>query len=1177
MVPSFPQAKINWRHMQSKKASKIEIKHKEVKGNQKDLIRYINLQLAAMGQPIFDEESEDKKNQLSDPKFIQLTDSLIKNYRAKSRLLADHLCPADQRIQNFLNEYLEDVTTNVAQLPNSTFILDQPGIARELSLPPNKDEHITELLSSYRIKQGVLHNPKHDRRTTSGSFHIVDGGLPVPLDKIEVPKKAFAKFLESAFTPGSAMKQIPFTATQDEKAEMVVSLLLRPIVCPEVKGVISQKSMEVRFFAPGSLVSNLDFVESIFGNAGDPNLPSNDAGLDIEHWTGHTGCVVLAPQLLKLTKKELGLPHFDDATERQKRDGVCWTEENELYNNGNAFKLTCRSEKGVVITLIADNYFGYSKKEIKTQISFSANLYGLAEEEHAGGAIAFPRKNLGDSFDGALYMKNVLKKQYSFDEMVKDYGETMDVKPEGYAIDTSNDRIYYINENTSIDVYKSTLSWVKDGKEQSIRLLPEHYYVHPSGCKLHMEKHPTAPSWRLVSTASEGTFCHKPCTVSGGGKSEISKSLLNAIIYSSFYVQDMEKDFNLADEVIKHDYTKRWKDHPNRKEPSRSLLSSQRSLGSVVKLLTPSKYYDASYNEYLDTIPDHVKGLVLFVKRFYRPERTDGSWRDYFSVDVINGRKGHELLFNNRKIVASYLRVGFANDNSWYLHKLRQDFIAAAKIQMEDDITASVVLPATSLNNLNEAYDNKSVKLTTNCEKRFFQRPDEAVHRGYDKEAEADLSMRNNFTSNYQPLTKEDGQELVADAIGFDLYTKPIKEIIRQGAESKKSNYFISPSHTRIVNGKPSQNPRYLQIRPDLVNPIDDRLADIGIRLARRIPLDQPVHHPVNAVLPGRRNNPADKEAGIRALSVYNPIHYQELPELFMDFICSLTGKSPSTTGAGSEGALTKGPFNMLSPTTDLNNALLSYILTGYQGFSSAAGHVGSENRFDHDVSLLIPELWCRLKEETREPKLLIDEGSLEKISDFEYKGEKIPASRLGYRITEEFLFRYMNRIFDEPQNVFNERMLKPETQDMEDFVDGIKNIVEAQEKVAINFFKDSSVDAAIPPLKILLSIMAYGEYEGKEISDPELRKQFDRELVINSSWYQERLKNKQQIDINFYEKQIAYLESFMANKVNAEWNDELSLEERFWNAKKDLEKVKSEAYLKSLVGTIGADPLFKA
>nr|WP_320120145.1 hypothetical protein [uncultured Marinifilum sp.] len=1165
--------------MQSKKPSETEKKPKKTKNNQKNLIRYINLQLAAMGQPIYKGNSLKNGEQLADSKFIELTDSLIQNYRAKSRLLADHLCPADQRIQDFLNDYLKDTDNEVANLPTSTFILDQPGIARELSLPPDKDEHITKLLSSYRIKQGVLHNPKHDRRTTKGSFHIVEGSLPVPLDKIEVPKKAFANFLKAAFNPPTDddTQLLPFTATQDKKVKMMVSLLLRPIVCPEVKGVIEQKSMEVRFFAPGSLVSNLDFVESIFGNAGDPNVPANDAGLDIEHWTGHTGCIVLAPQLLSLTKKELGLPHYDEATERQKHDGVCWKNETDLYNDGQPFKLTCRSEKGVVITLIADNYFGYSKKEIKTQISFSANLYGLAEEEHAGGAIAFPRKNLGDGFSGSLFMKNVLKKQFSYDELVKQFGDTIDVYPEGYAVDKEYPNIYYINENANIDVYESKVSWIKDGQEQSIRLVPDNYYVHPSGYKMHMEKHPSAPSWRLVSTASEGTFCHKPCTVSGGGKSEISKSLLNAIIYSSFYVQDMEKDFNLADEVINHDYTQRWKDHPNRTTPSRTVLSSERSLGSVVKLLTPSKYYTEEYNDFLNSIPDHVKALVLFVKRFYRPDRTNSNWRDFFSVDVINGRKGHELLFNNRKIVASYLRVGFAGDNSWYLNKLRQDFIAAAKIQMEDDITASVVLPANRLNHLNEAYNNKSVKITTNCEKRFFQRPDEAIHRGYDKEAEADLSMRNNFTSNYEPLTTEDGKELVADAIGFDMYTKPIQELIKQGAESKKSNYFITPSHPRIVDGAPSKNPRYLQIRPDLVNPVDDRLADIGIRLARRIPLDMPVHHPVNAVLPGRRNNPPEKEAGIRALSVYNPIHYQELPELFMDFICSLTGKSPSTTGAGTEGALTKGPFNMLTPTTDLNNALLSYILTGYQGFSSAAGHVGTENRFDHDVSLLIPELWCRLKEETRDPKLLINEGSLEKLNDFEYKGEKIHASRLGYRITEEFLFRYMNRIFDEPQNVFNERMLQPEIQDMEAYVDGIKNICEAQEKVAINYFKDKSIEAAIPPLKILLSIMAYGEYDGKEISNPELRKQFDRELVINSDWYKERLERKQQIDIEFYQKQISYLESFMANKLNSEWKEELSLEERYEKAKLNLDKVKSKEYLQSLVGTIGADPLCRS
>ena len=32
--------------------------------------------------------------------------------------------------------------------------------------------------------------------------------------------------------------------------------------------------METRFFVPGALVANLDFIERIFGNAGDPHLPA---------------------------------------------------------------------------------------------------------------------------------------------------------------------------------------------------------------------------------------------------------------------------------------------------------------------------------------------------------------------------------------------------------------------------------------------------------------------------------------------------------------------------------------------------------------------------------------------------------------------------------------------------------------------------------------------------------------------------------------------------------------------------------------------------------------------------------------------------------------------------------------------------------------------------------------
>jgi hypothetical protein len=332
----------------------------------------------------------------------------------------------------------------------------------------------------------------------------------------------------------------------------------------------------------------------------------------------------------------------------------------------------------------------------------------------------------------------------------------------------------------------------------------------------------------------------------------------------------------------------------------------------------------------------------------------------------------------------------------------------------------------------------------------------------------------------------------------------------------------------------------------------------------------------VNAVLPGRRNNPVDKKANIRPLSVYNPIHYQELPELFMDFICSLTGKSPSTTGAGSEGALTKGPFNMLVATTDLNNALLSYLLTEYQGFSSAAGYIGSENRFDHDISILIPEIWSRLMPEDRDPKNLIVKNCLEKLNDFEYKGKKVLASRLGYRITENFAFRCLNRLFDEPLAVFTERMLKPELQGMDDFVDGINNIVEAQQKVALAYFSDGSVESAIPPLKVLLHIMAYGQFEGKEISHPELRKYFTREYVINSDWYNERLKLKQKREITFYKQQIDYLKKFRDNCDNADLVMEMDIKGRIDKAKKCLSDVSSNDYIQSLVGTIGLDPLFK-
>ncbi len=1140
----------------------------------KDIVQFINLQLASLGQPTFKDKT-DSSDTFLDPKFEELTIGLIKSLQEKSRLLSNHHSPVDKRIQHFIDDYLKEVSINKPIiLPNNTLILSKKGHAREVSLPPDRDYFKSDLVTSSRVKQGILNNPLHDKRTTKGTFHIVEGDLPVPLDKKEVPKVVFAHFLNAAFNPSEDLKTLPFTSSQDEQAKVMVSMLLRPKVCPEVKGVITEKSLEIRFFVPGNLVSNLDFVESIFGNAGDPNLAQNDAALDTEHWTGHTGCVILAPQLKELKKKDVGLPHFKDATDRQKKDGMCWKDENEIYNEGGAFKITCRDDRGVVITLIADNYYGYSKKEIKTQISYSANLFGLAEEEHAGGAIAFARRVMGDTLDGKDYSE-FHNFEHTFEGVKQLLGDTIEVKPENYAVDKKYPNIIYIPEFSYVNINTNSITWMHNSREQKLTLSPYKIYVHPTGNKFKLEKHESVDLWRIVDTFAEGIFCHKPCTVSGGGKSEISKSMQNAITYSNFNIQNIEEDFKKADEIIEFEYSTRWKIKDPERPKSRTFLSEKRTLSSAVKLLIPSEENSEEFNDLLKGIPVHIRSLVLFVKRLYRQAHGELNWKDYMSVEIINGQKGTGLLHNNTPVVGSYVRVGFNEKGNWMLNKLRSDFYPCEKIQTEDDITASITLPREQLSNLNPEFTNKSLKLLTNCEAHLFQRPDEAVVRGYDKNAEKDLVADGRFLTNYELLKKEDAIALYEDTINFDKYTQPVKDFIESIVKSnKKEQYFVVPSHTRIVDGEPTKNPRYLEPSLNVVETKETYLADIGVRLVRKISLDKPVYHIVNAVLPGRRNNPIDKAAGIRPLAVYNPIHYQEAPELFMDFICSLTGKSPSTTGAGSEGALTKAPFNMLTPTTDLNNALLSHILTESNGFSTAAGYVGAENKIDHDVSLLIPEIWARLEPIDRDPKALIANGSLEKIEDFEYEGETILASRLGYRITKTFSYRCMNRIFDEPTAVFSDRMLKPELQGLEDYADGIKNITEAQQKVALNYFKDGSIEAAIPPLKILLHIMAYGNYEGKDISDLELRKYFSRDYVVNSDWYKERLKIKQQRDITFYGGQIKYLKDFIANTSNQFLVSEMDITSRLEKVKQLFKTVKSETYLETLNGTIGADPL---
>ena len=375
-----------------------------------------------------------------------MSGSLVKEYREKVRLLRGYLCPADRRIQDFLTKILG---TDRPSLPTESFVLDRHGLARVTSLPRDGYNFSSSIMESKRISQGVLHNPASDRRTTSGVFHVANIGLPAADDKKLVPLNAAKELLRIALNPPQNDMVFPFSSNEKDAAKCWVSLLLRPVVCPEVEGYIREKSMEIRFFAPGGCVANLDFVESIFGNGGDPFLAENDAGLDIEHWTGHTGCVIVAPHLAGTPKQILNLPTKANATSREIRDGMFYESPDELYNDGNAFKLTFRDSSGLVVTVIADNYFGYCKKEVKTQISFSANLSGLSEEEHAGGAVVFPSYDLGEEFDPQAILPST---PHNFNDTLSTLGINPDQAPEGAYCDPQFPSVIFLPENAKFSL-----------------------------------------------------------------------------------------------------------------------------------------------------------------------------------------------------------------------------------------------------------------------------------------------------------------------------------------------------------------------------------------------------------------------------------------------------------------------------------------------------------------------------------------------------------------------------------------------------------------------------------------------------------------------------------------------------------------------------------------------------
>ena len=123
---------------------------------------------------------------------------------------------------------------------------------------------------------------------------------------------------------------------------------------------------------------------------------------------------------------------------------------------------------------------------------------------------------------------------HTFAGVIERYSEIFDLQPEGYGIDKKFPDIIYVPEDVHIDLHHQSVTWAAPtARRQSIRSNPASPTSCPPATRWRWCKPADGQRWRLIGTNAEGTFCHKPCTVSGGGKSEISKSLSDAMITAS--------------------------------------------------------------------------------------------------------------------------------------------------------------------------------------------------------------------------------------------------------------------------------------------------------------------------------------------------------------------------------------------------------------------------------------------------------------------------------------------------------------------------------------------------------------------------------------------------------------------------------------------------------------------
>ena len=149
-----------------------------------------------------------------------------------------------------------------------------------------------------------------------------------------------------------------------------------------------------------------------------------------------------------------------------------------------------------------------------------------------------------------------------------------------------------------------------------------------------------------------------------------------------------------------------------------------------------------------------------------------------------------------------YLRVGLLGTQGWRTFKLRQDFSPAAKVQTEDDITASIVVPAGRLGMRPRRRRPPATNSRSTASAGCSSGPTTRSTAASTSQTEADMARPDNFLSNFEPLTSDQARAQVERVTEFDEFTAPMQQLLRAAAEAG-NGHVVSSAYPRLIDGKP--------------------------------------------------------------------------------------------------------------------------------------------------------------------------------------------------------------------------------------------------------------------------------------------------------------------------------------------------------------------------------------